>query len=76
MKNFWHVLVERFDDIGNISQERLTSHNLTDQQQGIGTARLCDLSRKGFIKEAVTIRSEPNEFEVLESSISMKHGGK
>lgn len=75
---FWSVLAKRFGDIGEISKGVLWSKYLTEEHEGIGTTRYCELPRNGFMKETVTKWNEPNEFEfeILESSMPMEKGGK
>lgn len=76
--DIWHVLAERFGDIGNISRNVLRSEYISEKHSGVGTTRYCELPKNGFLKESVTKWDalDEFEFEIQESSMPMEKGGK
>ncbi|MEM9650641.1 MAG: SRPBCC family protein [Actinomycetota bacterium] len=67
----WHVLAERFGEIDQISDGVAHSRYLTEQTEGVGTARRCDLADGGFMEERVTTWDPPSGFALVIDATSM-----
>ncbi|MEM9463932.1 MAG: SRPBCC family protein [Actinomycetota bacterium] len=67
----WHVLAERFGEIDQISDGVTRSRYLTEQTEGVGTARRCDLADGGFMEERVTVWDRPTSFALVIDATSM-----
>ncbi|MEM9132270.1 MAG: SRPBCC family protein [Actinomycetota bacterium] len=67
----WHVLAVRFGEIEQISDGVARSRYLSDQVEGVGTARRCDLADGGFMEERVSVWEPPHTLGLVIDATSM-----